>query len=134
MLSGVAFDATARAALHRERDRLGHRREGKGAVAALGLRHRLGAHRAAHDQLDARDALALRVPQRQQPLGVVRRDPRFQEAGRYGEIDRVGIGFLEVDAREPAREYVLAEFGAQALLDPQPLFRIRPGRSSLFRA
>ena len=76
---------------------------------------------AAHENLDARHARALRLPQRQQPLFVVRGDPRLQESRRQRQIDGARVGLLEGRAREPAVEDVLAQFGPQALLDARPL-------------
>ena len=72
-------------------------------------------------------ALVLALPQFQQPVAVVRVDPRLEEPRRHRQIDEAGVGFLELDAGKPTVEDVFPELGAQTLLHTQPLIRVRPG-------
>jgi hypothetical protein len=64
------------------------------------------------------------LPIAQYPLAVVRLDPIAQEAGRHRQSYRALVDGFELHARKPAGEYVLAEFGAQALLDLLPALLI----------
>ena len=127
--TAVGVDVDVGDAPHRRGRRLrrrAHRRQFVGLLVG-GLGH-LDARGAAHDQLDARHALVLRGPQRQQLVAVVRIDPRLEEARRHRQIHGAHVGLLEGHPPEPAREDVLTELGAQQVPDPQPLFFRRPFR------
>jgi hypothetical protein len=64
------------------------------------------------------------LPIAQYALAVVRLDPIAQEAGRHRQSYRALVDGFELHARKPAGEYVLAQFGAQALLDLLPALLI----------
>jgi hypothetical protein len=66
-----------------------------------------------------------RLPAQQDLLAVMRLHPGLEEAGRDREPHRVALDALQVHAREPAGEDVLADLRAQARLHAQPAFLIR---------
>ena len=106
-------------------------RQRAGGRAGLGRadgRRAGGGGGAAHADLDPADLLGFRLEGVQDAIDVVRLDPALEEAGRHGEPGGSAADALQFEAREPAREHVLAEFGAQAALDP------RPGRADLHGA
>ncbi len=93
------------------------------------LRFRLGAivaqHRGANADLDPAHQRLLRSPAGQHPLGVMRLNPALQEPCRDREPDHVVVEAIEIHAREPAGEDVVAHLGPQPLLDPRPSLQIR---------
>src|SRR4029453_18678484 len=54
------------------------------------------------------------------PIGVVRLDPALQKARRHRQMGAGVHDGFELQASEPARENVLAEFGAQPSLHAAP--------------
>ncbi len=86
----------------------------------LGRRLRQIARHRAHREHDAVEARQFGHAVDPQPFGVMRLEPALQEAGGHRQISHAVDDAAELDAREPAREHVLAEFGAQAPPHPVP--------------
>ena len=100
-------------------------RVGSGRLDWLGLRRRRADDRGAHRQFDAPHGRLLGLPASQHALEVVRLDPALEEARRHRQPHHVVIDRFQVHAREPAREDVVADFGAEPLLNPRPALLIR---------
>lgn len=67
-----------------------------------------------------RDLLDLGLERVQDAVEVMRLDPALEEAGRDGQPGRSAGDGLQLEAGEPAREHILAEFGPQPTLHPGP--------------
>ena len=86
--------------------------------SAFGLTRVVAQHRRAHDELDAPHRRLFRLPAGEHAFGIMRLNPTLEEAGRHGQADGAVFHPFQVHAGKPTRENVVADFGAQALLEP----------------
>ena len=87
------------------------------APAASGFGGTAGSPPSGRVSSSASDARLLGLPARQHALAIVRLDPAVQKPRRHRQAHRSLVDAFELHAPEPAREDVLAEFGAQTVFD-----------------
>ena len=89
-------------------------------LAAAGFR-RPGRRRRHHDDRNPFHLPVLRAPQRQNPVGIMRRDPVAKKAGGRADDCLPAIDALHADRGEPAAVGGLADLLFQLAEDPVPL-------------
>jgi hypothetical protein len=89
------------------------------------LRRHRADHRAAHADVQLLHFGVLALPTGQQTLAVVRLDPALQEARRHRQMGGGFVNPVELHAREPALENLLADLRAQPALYTLPALLIR---------